>query len=668
MFSDHLFNEDAESAIVDEAFFEAYTRSSFSLEQWQVLCNELKTEIVDAHTSGVELRRKLGIFFQIFLTDVSSDAGFEEGIVRRLSCMFTSIPNMTEDAKSLKTSFGALWDQYQSRKLLTPVDEVTAIKLGDTIEVLQRVEYAIIMSCNMFTALRLIQNGSNRAISKEVQAKNRSTLTQISPIFSYDANSDQEQQKLLQYYFEIAHQQGLRKFENALYKPKMNEAGQYLYCFEYNCDISDFIWTSIGTAEENPHFYNLLTRRGVSTKFLENAILNTQTRYLPFLRRNPNVHAFQNGLYHMEHDKFYYFDPPSQSKYGVGGLHASKDIVALKYHDQLFDEEGMSHDMQASGLDPAYAFMAIKIPPIHQIFNTQGFNPAEKQIILGLLGRMLYPIGSMDNWAVFPYFLGLAGTGKSTLLRLLQLLFEKKDVGIMSNTSQRTFALDGFVDKKLFLGLDIDEHFTLDQATFQSMVCGEEVSIIRKNKIPLIVEWTIPGGFAGNKLPSWTDNGGSLSRRLVIIEYLTKPQRVDPNLKDRCEQQLDRFLKLINCSYRFLVAHYANRSLDSILPKKFLEAKQRALTELNSLQSFIQTSCVLNNVHDVEPYHISLTEFRSAYRKYCRENHVKSDTFSNVILQGTLPKFGIRKVVPTAEIEDVHGYSVPYFLGVKLVD
>src|SRR5207248_2065598 len=105
--------------------------------------------------------------------------------------------------------------------------------------------------------------------------------------------------------------------------------------------------------------------------------------------------------------------------------------------------------------------------------------------------------------------------------RLVASLLEARDIGYLNNSGQKTFSLDGLQDKLLYLALDIDENFTLDQVTWQSMVSGEEVSVTRKFKQPLTVIWKSHGGFAGNKLPGWTDNAGSLSRRLVVIEFLT---------------------------------------------------------------------------------------------------------------------------------------------------
>ncbi len=146
--------------------------------------------------------------------------------------------------------------------------------------------------------------------------------------------------------------------------------------------------------------------------------------------------------------------------------------------------------------------MQIRIPNIQTVLATQDFNLQERSWIFCLMGRMLYKVGEHDTWGVFPYFLGLAGTGKSTLLRLTASLFEACDVGYLSNTLQKTFSLEGICESLVYFALDIDKEFGLDQAIFQSMVVGEEVSVLRKFKRPLTIVWQSHGSFAGNSLPS----------------------------------------------------------------------------------------------------------------------------------------------------------------------
>jgi phage/plasmid-associated DNA primase len=218
----------------------------------------------------------------------------------------------------------------------------------------------------------------------------------------------------------------------------------------------------------------------------------------------------------------------------------------------------------------------------------------------------------------------MAGTGKSTSLRLVASLLEARDVGYLNNTLQKTFALEGIFDKLMYLALDIDQHFQLDQATFQSMVVGEEVAVLRKYKRPLTVLWHIHGGFAGNKLPPWTDNGGSLSRRLVVIEFIKTVSRCDPNLFEKCLRLKDRFLKVINSAYHDLSRKYRHRGIKEVIPQKFKQSEAQALKELNVLMSFIKDCADIDPERKDKTYIQNFKDFGRAFKNYCKQNSIKN--------------------------------------------
>ena len=69
---------------------------------------------------------------------------------------------------------------------------------------------------------------------------------------------------------------------------------------------------------------------------------------------------------------------------------------------------------------------------------------------------------------------------------------------------------------------DLPTHFSkiINQSDFQSMSSGETVSIARKNKTAISDgNWTAPLVFAGNYLPDYNDNSGSVSRRLCVFLF-----------------------------------------------------------------------------------------------------------------------------------------------------
>jgi len=251
---------------------------------------------------------------------------------------------------------------------------------------------------------------------------------------------------------------------------------------------------------------------------------------------------------------------------------------------------------------------------------------------------------------------------------MLSAMYSPDDIGYMNNSLQKQFALDGLHDKIFYLGLDIDEHFQLDQATFQSMVCGEEVSVIRKFKSPITVKWAPNGGFAGNKLPNWSDNGGSLQRRLIIIEFMRVVTDVDPNLLDKCFEYKDRFIKVISAAYMDTVRKFGTQSIKNKMPKRFKVAQERSLKELNTLWSFICDGCETDNqddVHNETRLTTSFAEFVSAFRVYCQNNNIRQQTMVYNYYNSVFAKMNIR-VVDKPDKDDEYGHTLKYIIGLRL--
>ena len=72
----------------------------------------------------------------------------------------------------------------------------------------------------------------------------------------------------------------------------------------------------------------------------------------------------------------------------------------------------------------------------------------------------------------------------------------------------------------------------VNQSDFQSMASGEGVSIARKNKTAISDQaWTVPLVMAGNPLPDYKDNSGSISRRLAMFLFTTLVQEKNTSLE-----------------------------------------------------------------------------------------------------------------------------------------
>ena len=84
----------------------------------------------------------------------------------------------------------------------------------------------------------------------------------------------------------------------------------------------------------------------------------------------------------------------------------------------------------------------------------------------------------------FPCSKGDTGTGKSTVLTVIKRLFAPAAVGVLNSNNEVTFGLESKYDKELLIAHEIGDRLTdrLSSDLFKQMVCGEDISIPRKNK------------------------------------------------------------------------------------------------------------------------------------------------------------------------------------------
>lgn len=588
---------------------------NYTEDDWSLLTQQLCETELDDNSSNQELYTTFQIFYKIFAHPFID----EHDVIKRLR----SIYPRTNDMKLRKTKLQNLCMNLEAQMMQRgQMDENT--EEGRSVkQMITTIAYYMKMSCENLVSTRLIQHGTDHLTKALLEDVNPMML--FRPIEMDDLT---EQQQLLSYYYRIALQNKYKRDGSSIYEPKYNSKNQFVFAYDKKCEISEFVYTSLYPTSLNQYWFNCLTKKSSTSTDIIKALTYYKTEFLPDVKRNPYIQAWQNGLFVTSSNKFYYFDKQTgDCKYERNHVSALEgNITAAKYHDQVFHEDEMQQEIID---DPRqYGYLSIKMEPIYKILYSQKFTLGECRWIFALLGRMLFPIGKLDDWAVFPYFLGLAGTGKSTFLRLLASLFDSNDVGYLNNNLQKMFALEGIYDKMIYLALDIDENFALDQATFQSMVCGEEVSVIRKHQSPHCQPWKTQGGFAGNKLPPWTDNGGSLSRRLIIIEFQERVTKADPNLFKKCLNIRDRFLRVIISAYQDLCEKYSDIGIKEKIPDVFKQSETRAMMELNQLQNFIDIWCDIDpklssrdysKIEDqTEDYIQTFMHFKKEYKNFCK--------------------------------------------------
>jgi len=402
--------------------------------------------------------------------------------------------------------------------------------------------------------------------------------------------------------------------EKYCYKEIYTKDGYYTYAWKKEVSIERLVYKYCKKELNYEQWHNLTvdkTNARNSISFLS----KTDDPQFQELVKNRSVFSFQNGVYLAKnynsttgkyYDRFY--------KYGTYPS-LENNIVAAKYFKKNFN--------MYENLENWYD---IPTPFLQSILDFQ-FSDESEYIEISkwmyiMIGRMLYEVGDLDDWQVIGFIKGIAGTGKGTILtKIIKRFYEPDDVGVLSNDGETQFGLSGFHNKTIFLAPEIKGDLKLPQASFQSIVSGEDLVVPVKYKTPQNLVWKTPGFLAGNETPNYTDNSGSLSRRLLIWSFMKKiPKKsVDPLLGKKLQDEIPIIIAKCNKGYLDSINKYGARNIWDVLPKYFLKNQQELSKDTNSLMSFLESG----NIEFADGIYTRETTFKQAFNVFCKDNNYK---------------------------------------------
>jgi len=352
-------------------------------------------------------------------------------------------------------------------------------------------------------------------------------------------------------------------------------------------------------------------------------------------------------------------------------------------------------------------FQHIPTPSMDRIIEgqLQKEDPAEREAVIVwfyvMLGRLLFEVGELDDWQILPFLLGRAGTGKSVILQTLQKFYRPEDVADISNETQKQFGLETIHDKYIWRCMEAKNDFNLSQTDLQSMVSGEPIVVMRKFKTALALTWRVPGIMAGNELPRWTNNSGSISRRIIIIKFnaVVDENQKDSQLKQKIEKEVARIMYKAAAAYHAAVREFGHTSLWAsrsvpgqagkvpILPDFFHRGKRELQVTTNEVASFL-TQCTaikpLGKERGAEDERgMPFQRFKDLSKQFAADNSRKPFAWRNPDRYLTaFEEHGIRETKLSRDIIAAHGgvgdtlqigeftypLGTPWLLGVQESD
>ncbi|MCH9715521.1 MAG: hypothetical protein K0U52_00330 [Gammaproteobacteria bacterium] len=460
----------------------------------------------------------------------------------------------------------------------------------------------------IFNARAIIQmdQNSRQCIVSDLQ-ENKEDINLENWTFRFiDTSDNTPYQSSILYLLECAYNKNFRRYGGKIYSQVMTQAGPGQVSFKTHAwretmEIPSFIYSHMDKESHFEQWQHFTSQRDM-VRTLTTYLLDCTDPEFPELKPNRHVFSFTNGLYHAKEMGFY--------PYGDANKPIPTDLVAAKFFDNRFPEEfadgrTLFRDIPTPNLDKVLDHQlfssepydpndphGLNIPPDEtpeEKFNRTRFLLSVKDWILVFMGRMIYDINDQDQWQTIMFLKGVAGSGKSTLGKVISNLYDPADVGVLSNNIEKKFGLGSIVDKLIYLCYEVKQDFGVDQGEFQSMISGEPMSIPRKFETAISKNWSSHGFLMGNEVANWVDNSGSMCRRIVLGDFTQQVTQGDPQLFDKLVSEMPAIILKINMAYRLACDMYGKQNIYEVLPPYFEQQRKSLRNSTNALYAFLDS-------------------------------------------------------------------------------
>jgi phage/plasmid-associated DNA primase len=230
-------------------------------------------------------------------------------------------------------------------------------------------------------------------------------------------------------------------------------------------------------------------------------------------------------------------------------------------------------------------------PLLDQVLSFQ-FSPEVAEVLCALLGRCLFQVNQLDGWQVMPYLVGVGGTGKSMLLKIVKELFEEGAVGNLKGTREAVFGLANLADKEVVMGTDMPQKLSacLSQEDMQAMVSGDGMEIPRKGQLALNMTWRAPVILASNHMPDYINTGNNVGRRIVAFCFERVVSQPDETLFQRVlEGEMPNVVARLLASYEKVRQTVRERGggFWRAVPEQLLQWQSKIAGVTNKLHAFL---------------------------------------------------------------------------------
>jgi hypothetical protein len=511
----------------------------------------------------------------------------------------------------------------------------------------------------------------------------------------YQDVDDQKPHMLVcEYLLSRANFYGLRRYGKSVYRPRVvpvDEHGTmaFTYSWQRVCDIKEWVETMCSRATNRDMYKSYMDNLANIPKIIER-MCSMKDPLMEQISKDRHMFSFTNGVFLVNSCRFYAYNCKEMPHFAKHAAKFFPFAFPVEVHERYKRYGGFEQYMRAQhnvrvehyaarriGDQPSFEAWCdvfckevVDTPNLEKILNHQRFPSAVRFWMYALTGRMMFDVNERDGWQIAIFVKGVAGSGKSTMIvNTIGKLYDAEDVGVLSNTFEKRFGLSPLADRLILIGPDIKENFTLDSAQFQSIVSGEAVSAAAKNRDPIEKQaWTAPLAMAGNKVPEWDDNAGSLARRNAVfqMDHTVDPDKMEGNLAEAIASNMPSIIYKCALAYHFASKYWGQKSFWSVVPSYFLVQQQRLQAQTNQLVAFLcsegkmEFACdVEGGAADMKRFRTPVTVFREHLKHFCQQQDVRVPRWSDDLYQQPFQARSVRVVSPKDKDEFDEHYEWP---------
>lgn len=354
--------------------------------------------------------------------------------------------------------------------------------------------------------------------------------------------------------------------------------------------------------------------------------INTYFKSSAVFTKNPR--KFSDVIKYMEtidHESFPFVKKDTSC---IGFDNCVVDIVTY----DVFSEHNWNSIMAPRhSITGDFCWNSIETPMFDSLVQYQLGDSDVYMYFLAFVGRLFYKVKSFDNFNIVPLIKGDTGTGKSTVLTIISKMFSPGAVGVLNSNNEVTFGLESKYEKELLIAHEIGDKFTdrLSSDLFKQMVCGEDISVPRKNKSAIDVTWSVPMFLCSNIHLSYADNQGSISRRLAIFKFDKHVPHKDITLETQIiESELPAIIAKCIRAYKLLLETIGSASFWDVCPSYFHENIREMSEQTDYIYMFLTLPPGDNVYGDKDVYFMKqhgvamlLQDFKNKFMNYMRFRH-----------------------------------------------